>query len=87
MKEILAIFSTLLLTSSASDYCSFCPNHIACNNNGQFSFYCPRDAHMLKFSKMEIDTLIVAHNTARNKIAGGREFGFSMASQMMAMVS
>lgn len=85
MKNILILLNFLPFLT-AFDYCEICNNHIACNNNGELSVKCPRDARIFPLSAKEIDTILIAHNTARNKIAGGREFGFPMASRMMAVV-
>lgn len=86
MKIIFCFLLTFLIMANAFNYCPICSFHIGCKNNGQFSSNCPNDAHLLRISAKEIDTILLAHNTVRNKIAGGGETGFLMASKMMEVV-
>ncbi|KAG5669801.1 hypothetical protein PVAND_000094 [Polypedilum vanderplanki] len=71
--------------ADAVDYCKLCSDHIACNNNGQFASTCPRDATMVTFSNQHIQTLLNAHNNARNTIAGGGVSKLRTASKMMTL--
>lgn len=83
--KFLAIF-LVAISVEAVDYCKLCSNHVACNNNGQFSKNCPSDAKMASLSSASIQTLLNKHNSYRNKIAGGGENRFNTAKQMMKLV-
>lgn len=78
---------TLSQAFAALDFCLICLNHVGCRSRGQFTSDCPKNAHILPIFRKEIDAILIAHNTARNKIAEGREGGLPQASQMMATVS
>lgn len=83
--HVLLLITSIALTTSF-DYCKLCANHVACNNNGRFARNC-QNPKSIKLSDKNIQTVLHAHNVARNKIAGGYEPRFSAASKMPVLVN
>jgi hypothetical protein len=88
------LFATLLaltVVSAQPEYCdkSLCPkgNHIACGHIGAFSPSCPPDRRMVALRSADRNLILDVHNSQRNRIAGGGEFGFESAANMNEIVS
>ena len=87
----MSIVSPTTTTLKVTDYCN--PNlcsagrtHIACGNSGDFSLSCPADRQLVNFTQNDIQVILNAHNTLRNKIASGAQPGFNQAARMATMV-
>jgi hypothetical protein len=86
------IFQTLIFlfvvfaTSSASDYCEICTNHVACNNDGSWGPACV-DPELLSLSADIKASILHSHNNYRQIVASGGLAGFSSASKMSRIVS
>lgn len=86
MKFTIFIISSLILATTANDYCTLCLNHIACRNSGQIAYTCPRNARIVPIEESEIQTILDAHNSLRNLTAGGGK-ALPKAVKMMRMVN
>ena len=72
IKTITILFIIGLVSSqSSSKYCDLCTNHIACGNSGNFASTCPADRKLAVLSESDMNNILKAHNSLRNKIAGG----------------
>ena len=85
--KIIIISLTIAISLAATDYCSLCENHIACNHNGNWSSSCPADAEISLLSLDTKNTILAEHNFLRNKVASGSQSGFKSASKMSKLVS
>jgi hypothetical protein len=83
----LFVVLTILSVAQAVDYCKLCSDHIACRHNGRFEVSCPADAKLVGLSAQNIQTVLNAHNKARNTVAGGGVPQLRSATKMMTLVS
>lgn len=61
-------------------------NHIACNNSGDFSHFCPKERSLVPMTQKRIELLLQLHNQYRSDIANGKVKGYKQADQMIEMV-
>lgn len=97
---IAVIVVTLLIAHSQTvDYCDkeLCKiyetgggyhyvEHIACNNNGDFTSQCPKDRNIVPMTQELINLLLQTHNQFRSDVAMGKIGGYKPADQMIEMV-
>ena len=72
IKMITILFLIGLISGqNSSKYCNLCVNHIACGNSGNFASTCPADRKLVVLSESDMNNILKAHNSLRNKIASG----------------
>ena len=85
---ILTCFS-LSMVSALTDYCSVCgpgKQHIACEmSDDTWGSSCPGDRYLVDLNEDDVALFVDRHNFYRNKIALGKESGFSPSSMMATM--
>lgn len=82
---ILSLIEFITL-AAATDYCSLCEGHVACNNDGSFGENCPSDVKIAELSSEIKNAIVAEHNKLRNKVASGDEPHFKKATQMNVLV-
>uniref|UniRef100_A0A1A9ZJ21 SCP domain-containing protein n=1 Tax=Glossina pallidipes TaxID=7398 RepID=A0A1A9ZJ21_GLOPL len=84
MKLFVAIVSIVAFGLAQKDYCSYCPNHVACLEKPEFKENCPLDAELLNLSYVR-ESIVNFHNEKRNYIAGGGDKNHKIACRMGTM--
>ena len=76
----------ITIVHGLTDYCSICgpgKQHIACEKaDDSWGSSCPADRYLVDLNEEEVALFVDRHNFFRNKIALGKETGFSPASLM-----
>lgn len=88
----LLVTITELVLAQVVSYCgrSLCKGteyeHITCSATGDLLQSCSEDARAVTLTDENIQQILTLHNQYRNKLASGKEPGYSTAARMTTMV-